>query len=178
MSVFIFLRDCSCQGDEAEVPTLTSRALWREPAAPAACSLAQSQPGDCTCFAGLCGQGGTGSDSEGSCDAVMWLRAEWCTAHKESKAARASSGNAVRWISLYSLCQFKQWLTKLLVIKSPNISSKQEENKTETNHSRRTLILNVITTAFTRQQIYAGITFPHCQGITHMQVLTHATLVR
>lgn len=107
------------------------------------------------------------------CD--VWLRAEWCT---EPRAARASNRNAVRWISPHSLCQFKRWLTKLLVIKSPNISSKQEENKTETYHSRWTLILYVITSVLTRQQIYAGITFTHCQGTTHMQLLTHNILVR
>lgn len=133
-------------------------------------SLAQPQPRDCACFAGVCGQGGTGSDSEGSRNAVLWLRAERCTVQKEWKAARASNGNAARWVSPQSLCQFKQWLTELLVITSPNISSKQEESITETNHSRWTLVLNVVTTAFTRQQIYAGIPFTHCQGTTHMQV--------
>lgn len=67
-----------------------------------------------------------------------WLRAEWCT---EPKAVWASNRNAVRWTSPHSLCQFQWWLTKILVIKSPNIWSKQEENKTETYRSRWTLIL-------------------------------------
>lgn len=66
---------------------------------------------------------------------ILWCceatKGWWCT---EPKAARASSRNAARWTSPDSLCQFKQWLTKLLVIKSPNIWSKQEENKTETYH--------------------------------------------
>lgn len=46
MSIFISHRDCSCQGNEAEIPTLTPQALWRGQAAP--CSLSLSQPGDCT----------------------------------------------------------------------------------------------------------------------------------
>lgn len=140
----------------------------------AACRLAQSALG-LLCFPGICGQGVTGSDSEGSCDAVMWLRAERCT---EPKAAQAPNRNALRWTSPHSLCQFKRWLTKLLVIKSLNISGKQEESKTETYNSRWTWILYDITSVFTRQQIYAGITFTHRQGTTHMQLLTHTILVR
>lgn len=151
---------------------LLCQALWRELAAPCCLQACPVTALGLPCFPGICGPGVSGSDSEGSCDAVMWLRAEWCT---EPKAARAPSRNAVTWTSPHSLCQFTWWLTQLLVIKSLNISGKQEGNKTETYHS--SINLFVITSVFTRQQICAGITFTHRQGTTHMQLLTHTTLV-